>query len=63
MNKAKIENIEIEGLDIKDYPKFCDAYISHATWKDTGEDLTEPELETLNEDADFVHNAVYDYLY
>ena len=26
MDYKKIDNIEIDGIDTKDYPDFCDAY-------------------------------------
>ena len=42
--RSKLDDIEIEGVDPSDYPDFCDAFISSATWKDTGEDLTDDEL-------------------
>jgi len=48
MNVDNITDFEIEDIDMRDYPDFCDAYISSATWIDTGELLTEDELDTLN---------------
>lgn len=53
-----ITDIEVEDIDPKDYPDFCDAFIAAARWEDTGEDLTEAELDALNEDGDFVYDAV-----
>ena len=44
-----IENIEVDGVDSKDYPDFCDAYFCSASWKDTGENLSDEELELLQE--------------
>ena len=52
-------DIEIEGADPSDYPKFCDAFISSASWSDTGENLTESELEELNEDHDHIHELAF----
>ena len=46
-----VENIEISGVDKRDYPDFCDAYISSATWQDNGRELTERELERLTENS------------
>ncbi len=63
MNYEQIEDIEVEGIDFSDYPDFCDAFIASATWEDTGEALNEAELEELNEDGDFVYNAVINRLY
>ena len=28
MDYKKIDNIEVDGIDTKDYPDFCDAYNS-----------------------------------
>ena len=44
-----IESIEIEDIDMKDYPDFCDAYLSHAEYAN-GTPLDETELEEFAED-------------
>lgn len=56
-----IEDVEVAGIDTSDYPDFCDAYIASATYD--GREMTEAELETLNEDSDFVYAAVERKLY
>lgn len=56
-------DIEVDGIDYQDAPDFCDAYISRAVWKRTGEELTEEELDKLNEDTSFVYQAVQNYIY
>lgn len=55
------ENIEIENIVPSDYPDFVDAYISYATLN--GRELTENELDELNEDSQFVYEQVIKYLY
>ena len=60
MELSKIENVVIEGLDWSDYPKFCDAYIAEAEFE--GRQLTDLELDALNEDLDFVQECVADYV-
>ena len=45
-----IDGIEVDGVDTKDYPDFCDAYISRAVYADTGEELDEEELSTLTDE-------------
>ena len=45
MNTRLITDIEIDGIDLKDRPDFCDAYICYAVWSDTGVELTDAELE------------------
>jgi hypothetical protein len=59
----KICDIEVDGIDFKDAPDFADAYISSASWEDTGESLTDAEIETLNSDSDFVYEQVQKRIY
>ena len=56
----KIDNIEIDGIDTKDYPDFCDAYISSADYD--GVPMTDEQLDELNEDGDYVYEHIMDYL-
>jgi len=57
----QLDEIEIDGVDARDYPDFCDAFISRAVWKETGAELTEDELERVPPDE--VYRAVMDRLY
>ena len=59
----RITDVEVEDIDTKDAPDFCDAFIASARWEDTGELLSDPELEELNEDRDLVYDAVLKVLY
>ena len=43
----KLDEIIIGGLDVRDYPDFCDAYIESATYD--GVIMTYKELDQLNE--------------
>ena len=61
LDYSQIDDIEVDGINTKDYPDFCDAYICNATYK--GRDMTERELDQLNEDRDFVYECVQDRLY
>ena len=61
MDYNKIEMIEVDGIDTTDYPDFVDAFISYAEYN--GIELTDKELDTLNEDGSFVYDAVTNYLY
>lgn len=54
--------IVIEGVDKRDYPKFCDAYIEEGYYVDTGIELTEAELDELMEQIDMSYWA-YETLY
>jgi hypothetical protein len=49
MKIEDVENIEIDGVDTRDYPDFCDAFISSANLISTGRELTEEELEFLTD--------------
>ena len=56
-----ITDVQVDGIDTKDCPDFCDAFISDATYKDRP--MTEEELEVLNEDSSYVYECVMDRLY
>ena len=60
MDYKKIDNIEIDGIDTKDYPDFCDAYISSADYD--GVPMTDEQLDKLNQDGDYVYGHIMDYL-
>jgi hypothetical protein len=51
--ELNLRSIELDGIDMSDYPDFCDAFISYAEAKD-GTPLTDEQLELLNEDTEFV---------
>lgn len=61
MDYKKIDNIEVEGIDFKDYPDFCDAFIAYADYD--GKPMTESQLDEINEDADFVYECVQNQIY
>lgn len=53
----------IDGIDTRDYPDFCDAFISSANWV-TGEELTDEELEQLNEEnRQLVHEMAFESIF
>ena len=49
MDYKKIDNIEIDGIDTKDYPDFCDAYIVSADYD--GVPMTDEQLDEINDDG------------
>ena len=61
MDYKQIDNIEMDGIDTRDYPDFCDAYIVSADYK--GVEMTDAQLNKLNEDGDFVYECVEKELY
>ena len=62
MDYSKIEDIEFDGIDYSDYPDFCDAFICSAYW-DNGQELTEDELDQINDDSQYVYEKLMEYLY
>ncbi len=59
-----IGELQIEGIDTRDYPDFCDAYVSSAEWTDLGIALTDKQLDQLNEyHPEYVYEAVLEQLY
>lgn len=46
IDESKLENIQVDGINMRDYPDFVDAYISYAEYE--GEPLTEDELNSLS---------------
>ena len=58
---TKISNIVIDGIDTRDYPDFCDAYISSADYDD--EPMTDEMLELLNQDSSYVYDCVINQIF
>ena len=61
MDCTKIDNVEIQGIDPKDHPEYCDAFISSADYY--GVEMTEEQLDEINDNSDFVHAQVEKHLY
>ena len=61
LDYSKISDVEVDGIDMGDYPDFCDAFISYAEYD--GREMTAEELDILNDDGDFVYEAVQKHLY
>jgi hypothetical protein len=63
LNGRRVIDTEVDGIDTNDYPDFCDAYISFGRWEDTGKELTDTELEVLNDQCgDQVYDRVMEVL-
>lgn len=65
-NGLEIDDIEVDGIDTRDYPDFCDAYISNM-WLiegDKAREATDVELDDINDnERDFVYDEVYNSLF
>lgn len=53
-----VSTFEFDGVDMKDYPDFCDAFVNYAEFDD-GTALTDYQLDVL---ADVFGNIVYEQL-
>ena len=50
LNNLEVTDVEVDGVDMKDYPDFVDAYIDSAKFVSSGKELTDVELEKLQEE-------------
>ena len=63
LNGRKVIDMEVDGVDSRDYPDFADAHFSYACYED-GTELTDDELEQLTEqNSDVLHEKVFDSLH
>lgn len=57
-----IEDIDIDGIDMRDYPDFCDAFLVGASYK--GRQLTEDELIHVQDtNPDWFYEQVEQFIY
>ena len=62
LNNRNVVDAEVENVDPKDYPDFCDAYFCYAIWEDTKEELTDEELMQLTmECGDELNEMAHDH--
>jgi hypothetical protein len=63
LNGRKVIDIEVDGVDSRDYPDFSDAYFSYACYED-GTKLTDEELVKLaDQNGDVLFDKAYDSLH
>ena len=56
-----ISNIEFAGIDHRDAPEYTDAHIQSADYD--GKPMTTDQIDALNDDYDYVHEQLDDYLH
>jgi len=56
LDYSLISNVSFGGIDPSDYPDFCDAYIEYAEYN--GVEMTEAELEIINEDIGYWYDDI-----
>ena len=63
LNGKKVVDLEVDGVDPRDYPDFSDAYFSYGCYED-GTELTEDELNKLTDLAsDVLWEMAFDRLH
>jgi hypothetical protein len=61
LNNLEVTDVEVDGLDMKDYPDFVMAYIDSAKFVSSGKELNDEELIKLQEEnADLFYEDLYD---
>jgi hypothetical protein len=61
LDYAKISDVEVDGIDTADYPDFCDAFIAYAEYD--GKEMTDEQLDEINDDYDFVYSCITDFIF
>ena len=61
MDYTKITNVKVEGIDTKDYPDFCDAFIGSADYE--GKPMNNEQLDELSEDSEFMYQSIQSQIY
>ena len=62
LNGQKVVDIEVDGVDSRDYPDFCDAHFSYAVYEGSGIELTDEELDQIaDEYYGLLNEMAYEY--
>lgn len=63
LNGRTVVDAVVDGIDMRDYPDFCDAYFESAVYED-GTALTDDELVDLTDNnQEILHEMIYDIIY
>ena len=63
LNGRTVVDATVDGIDLRDYPDFCDAYFESAVYED-GTALSDDELiELTDNNQEILHEMVYDQIY
>lgn len=62
LNGRPVGHIILAGVDRRDHPDYADAYVASAVWNDTGEELSDEELEELSSDGELIGELVEEHL-
>jgi hypothetical protein len=59
LNGREVVDIEIDGVNMRDYPDFCDAFFNVAYYADDETELTDAELDKLrDENPELVYEMI-----
>lgn len=59
-----VEDLEVDGVNSKDYPDFCDAFFSAGQFKQDGKELTTDQLDWLTDNhGDIVNEMAQESFY
>ena len=53
-----LDEVELD-YNMKQWPRFEDAYVVNAVHASSGRQLTDPEIDAINEDIELVYELVY----
>lgn len=56
------KSLQVDGINMRDYPDFVDAYICYGEYQD-GTELDDAALDELNNNSDLVYELVLKHLY
>ena len=63
LNGKTVYGVEIDGVDHRDAPDFCDAFFSYAEYED-GMELTDDELDELKDkNGDKLYEMIWEGMY
>lgn len=64
INLNKLTDLQLENIELYDYPDFVDAFLSHAYSTELGRELTDEELEWVTDNCnDFMFKLIIDTLF
>ena len=61
LNNLEVTDVEVDGIDMKDYPDFVMAYIDSAKFVSSGKELNDVErMELQNQNVDKFYEDIMD---
>jgi hypothetical protein len=61
LDNLEVTDVEVDGIDMKDYPDFVDAYVDSAKFVSSGKPLNDDErMELQNQNVDKFYEDIID---